>query len=347
MKKTLAFIIPSYNVEWCLKRAIDSIVNSPCEKDVEIIIVNDGSQDQTVNIGKYYVEKYPRTVSLINKSNGGHGSAINAGTLQVSAKYFKVLDADDWIVTDNLCKFVSLLKVCHSDVVLTPFHLVDMNDQSKAVWKMYCETYEKEYSMTEVLENWKNFERCLSFHGITYRTEFYTMHRHELPEGVFFEDQEYSAIPCCYAESIYPIDLFIYQYQIGNAEQSVSDKNQIKRISHIQKVAEDMLMYLINNHDLSDAGEEYIRRKAEVVVLSYYVVACLLRKNKRKGRREAVEFNHVIEKLDSSFHKRTKSKYILYLIMNYMHISKRTYQKIISSKLYSILRKTHRIEKEL
>ena len=64
-------------------------------EEVEIIVVNDGSKDRTAQIAQEYVEKYPTIVKAVNKENGGHGSAVNAGLDNATGLFFKVVDSDD------------------------------------------------------------------------------------------------------------------------------------------------------------------------------------------------------------------------------------------------------------
>ena len=106
--KYISFAIPCYNSEAYMAQAIESIL--PGGEDVEILIVNDGSKDRTAEIGKEYEEKYPGIVKLINKENGGHGDAVNAGLSHASGKYFKVVDSDDWVDRISLMKILNVLK---------------------------------------------------------------------------------------------------------------------------------------------------------------------------------------------------------------------------------------------
>ena len=106
--KYISFAIPCYNSEAYMAQAIESIL--PGGEDVEILIVNDGSKDRTSEIGKEYEEKYPGIVKLINKENGGHGDAVNAGLSHASGKYFKVVDSDDWVDRISLMKILNVLK---------------------------------------------------------------------------------------------------------------------------------------------------------------------------------------------------------------------------------------------
>ena len=75
--KLLTIAIPSYNSENYLGKCIESLL--PGGEDVEILVVNDGSKDNTSAIGHEYEAKYPGIVKVIDKENGGHGSAVNAG----------------------------------------------------------------------------------------------------------------------------------------------------------------------------------------------------------------------------------------------------------------------------
>ena len=92
MDKVISFIIPSYNVETYIKTCLDSFVTEESQmKQLEVIIVDDGSGDRTGEIANAYVEKYPDTFRLLQKENGGHGSAINAGSRAAIGKFVKVM----------------------------------------------------------------------------------------------------------------------------------------------------------------------------------------------------------------------------------------------------------------
>lgn len=346
MEKTVSFIIPSYNVEKYLKKCLQSFLDQKILGDIEVIIVDDGSKDKTASIAGDFIERYPQTFRLIRKDNGGHGSAINVGTNAASGKYLKVVDADDWVVTENLALFVRKLKSCESDVVLTPYHQVDMDMGEKTIWKMYLEEYERNYTLEDVVANWKSFDRCLAFHGICYNRLFYQKHRYELPEKIFYEDHEYTTIPCSYATSIYPIDIFLYQYMVGNAEQSVSVINRLKRMSHVEKVTEDLIRHYNNHAEFSEAAKEYIYKKTEGVILSYYVAGCIMNPKKTEGRKDCIRYNEMIRAMNSEFYNRVSRKSNMYMWMNRLRISFPFYEKMLHSRIYSLIRSNKKIESE-
>ena len=342
----LSFIIPSYNVEWCLQKALDSMLLTDALTDIEVIIVNDGSTDGTQDIAERYVQRFPQNVHLINKVNGGHGSAINSGVLQVTGKYFKVVDSDDWVVTGNLPEFIRVLKTCNTDVILTPFHQVDMYSGSKEIWRMYCDEYERDYSLEYMTANWKSFDRCCMFHGITYRTDFYRQYNYQLPEKVFYEDHEYSTIPFCYARSVYPVNLFIYQYLVGNSQQSVSDQSKLKRLSDAVKVTRDLLIYTREHPELDAYGRKYLSLKILSGIPSYYETVCILQKDKHKGRKEMDGYDRMLHELDVPIYNAVRRKSQIYRLLSWLHVSPGFYRRVLSSRLYSVIRKSHRLEKE-
>ena len=80
--KLITFTVPCYNSQGYMKKCIDSLLTGG--DDVEIVIVNDGSHDDTPLIAADYAEKYPNIVKVVDKENGGHGSGINAGLKQAT-----------------------------------------------------------------------------------------------------------------------------------------------------------------------------------------------------------------------------------------------------------------------
>ena len=96
--KLISFAIPCFNSYEYMGKCIESIL--PGGEDVEIIIVNDGSTDDTLKIAEAYAKKFPTIVRVIDKENGGHGSAVNAGLEAATGLYYKVVDSDDWLDAD-------------------------------------------------------------------------------------------------------------------------------------------------------------------------------------------------------------------------------------------------------
>ena len=79
MEKILTVVVPTYNAEKYLRDNLESFEIPELMQDIEILIVNDGSTDHSLEIAREYAERYPDTYRVITKENGGHGSGINCG----------------------------------------------------------------------------------------------------------------------------------------------------------------------------------------------------------------------------------------------------------------------------
>ena len=141
--KILSFIIPSYNCSAFLETCIGSMLHPDILDQLEIIVVNDGSSDDTAVVAQGFVDQYPQTIRLINQENKGHGGALNTGCGAAEGKYLKVIDADDWVETDNLPAFVAFLSACEADVVLTHHDTRDISNGEIRNWKNYPDAFEK------------------------------------------------------------------------------------------------------------------------------------------------------------------------------------------------------------
>ena len=194
----LSVIIPSYNSAHFLDKCISSILAPEVLSKIEVIVVNDGSSDGTAAAVEKYCLQYPDTVRLINQENKGHGGALNTGCAAATGKYLKVIDADDWVFTESLPTFLSALEGCESDVVLTHHHTIDISTGEIKNWRSYPQAFGKAYTFETIMSDWRSFDRSLTFHGITYRTEFYHRLGQPLLEHVFYEDHEYATYPCAF-----------------------------------------------------------------------------------------------------------------------------------------------------
>src|SRR5574344_1213565 len=116
MNKILTIIIPTYNMEKYLRRCLDSlIIDEEGMKQLEVLVINDGSKDSSSQIAHEYQDKYPDMFRVIDKENGGHGSCCNVGLREAKGKYIRFLDSDDWFDQKNFPKFIELLQALDVD----------------------------------------------------------------------------------------------------------------------------------------------------------------------------------------------------------------------------------------
>lgn len=336
--KVLTFVIPAYNSEQFLDKCILSMLVPELFSKLEIIVVNDGSTDGTGAVAKSFCDKYPDVVCLISQENKGHGGALNTGCAAARGKYLKVIDADDWVDTQNLPAFVELLEKCSSDVVLTHHHTIDIGTGEIKNWRSYPQEFGRSYTIGEIMSDWCGFEQSMTFHGITYRTSFYKECCIRLSEHVFYEDHEFATYPCCYAKSVTPFDLFLYEYRVGDINQSVSTANQLKRIGHTETVIRRMTE---EYRKLTEAPEQhYAERKIQSLLLRYLNTVLLAHADRKTGRQLAAERVAECQINAPAVYELVRWRYRIFCLLNRIHISKQSWEKLQNSKVYNLLRKS-------
>ena len=109
--KVLSFGIPSYNAAKDMDHCITSILEgSKFASDIEIIIVDDGSEDETGAKADEWEARYPGIVRVVHQENGGHGMAVRAGLREAQGTYYKVVDSDDWLDAAALSTMLTILR---------------------------------------------------------------------------------------------------------------------------------------------------------------------------------------------------------------------------------------------
>ena len=246
MDKVLTVVIPAYNVGKYVKKTLDSFLDKSILNDIEVLVVDDGSQDDTAKIAQEYQEKYPQTFHLIQKENGGHGSTINRGIEVASGKFFKVVDGDDWVNTKDFVKLVNSLKHCNSDYVFTN----------------YCEVYEPDFTIKEkgfsLIDSKEYlFESICSdiqipMHALVIRTSILKDHHIRLDEHCFYVDVEYILYPIPYVSTVTFFNLYVYMYRLAISTQSVSTvgyqkhmKDHISVIMHLLGASYEKKRYIV------------------------------------------------------------------------------------------------------
>ena len=116
----VSIIVPFYNVEKYIKKCLETLVNQTLQ-EIEILLVNDGSKDNSEQIAKEYCEKYPEKIIYLEKENGGLSDARNYAIPQAKGEYIAFLDSDDYVELDMYEKMYKLAKEDNSDMVECDF----------------------------------------------------------------------------------------------------------------------------------------------------------------------------------------------------------------------------------
>ena len=242
MKKYISFTVPCYNSQDYMRNCIDKLV--AVGDDIEVIIVNDGSTDDTGKIADEYQKKYPTIVKTIQKENGGHGSGVMAGIRNASGIYFKVVDSDDWVETQDVLTLLKLIKQHlaeqkNVDLYVTNYVYEHAKDNSK-----YVMHYRKLLPL-DTLFTWSEMkhirlETVFLMHSLMYRLDVLKESNMELPNHTFYVDDIYAYIPLPYVKNIFYHDLDLYHYFIGREGQSINYDTMCSRFEQQQRVFEIM-----------------------------------------------------------------------------------------------------------
>jgi glycosyltransferase involved in cell wall biosynthesis len=323
--KALSIIVPAYNVEHYIEKCLSSLVeNEEIIDSLDILVINDGSTDGTQAKVKKYVERYPNSIRLINKKNGGHGSGINKGIELMQGKYFKVLDSDDWFDNKGLCRLVKLIESgINYDMILSPYYEIWENKTSPiSVWYNIFKD-KSEVTFDDLNRN----KLTASLQVITLKSRIFQENiSRKIDEKISYDDVEYYLFPIPYIESCYYINEYIYNYRLGLDTQSVnSDVFQRRRNMHY-KVIETLIEYYNYNKNLfsNSARLYYHKNVAREIEINSNLILKSNEKNSKNNMKLLLELS---TKLNG-------------IVLN----KKLTFLKITKCRLYDIVKFVYRIK---
>ncbi|MCR4611271.1 MAG: glycosyltransferase [Lachnospiraceae bacterium] len=231
-EKLLTIAIPCYNSQDYMDKAVRSVLSGGDK--VEILIVDDGSLDDTARIADRYEEEYPNIVRAIHQKNGGHGVAVNTGIREAKGMYFKVLDSDDWFEKNAYKKYLDTLEMLSKreelvDLLITNFvyEKPSENHRRRMLFRALFPT-DKVIAWEDMKRNIKGFS--ILMHAVTYRTQLLRDIGLELPAHTFYVDNLFVYEPLPHVKKFYYLDEDLYRYYIGREGQSITEQTMIRRI---------------------------------------------------------------------------------------------------------------------
>ena len=262
--KQLSIIVPAYNMQAYLPQCIESILRAPSRAGLEIVIVNDGSTDKTLQIANRYAEQFVDTIRVVDKENGNYGSTINAALPLVQGEYVKILDADDMLNGSGIAEALSYLrKVQGVDMVVTPYIEVGKHTQHRVGYDLFSR---------KVYENGKIFDadnvfagesiRFFTMHGVCYRTEFLREIGYKQSEGLSYTDQEWAFYPIFKVKTMAFLDVPLYRYNTTREGRTMDAAVQMRHLSQLVTVTERMAQYFVDNEASLESAHrrEFLRR---------------------------------------------------------------------------------------
>lgn len=222
MNKILSVSVASYNVEQFIKQNMESFIGTEVSSKIELLIIDDGSKDNTAAIAKEYEEKYPETVKLVQQKNAGPGATVNTGLKNATGKYFRMVDGDDWVNKEDLVIYINFLEEHDVDVVYTDYCLVD-NDTGKEVPQRL------EFSNKNTVLPYDEVAGKLSvlMHNVTYKTSVLKDNGFVM-DNCFYTDTEYLLFPIKHLKTVAVLDCLIYMYRVSLATQSININSLVR-----------------------------------------------------------------------------------------------------------------------
>ncbi len=255
-QKLITFAVPCYNSAAYMEHCVDTLLQGG--DDIEIILVDDGStKDDTPVICDRYAAEHPDIVRAIHQPNGGHGEGVNQGIRHARGIYYKVVDSDDWVdvpalrqVLDKLRQFVRDDKLV--DLMIANYVYEHVEDNTQKVM-----AYRNVFPTGRVF-GWDHIghfrpSQYLLMHSVIYRTQLLRDCGLELPKHTFYVDNIFVYQPLPYVKNMYYLDVDLYRYFIGRADQSVNESVMIGRVDQQVRVTELM----IGAHDLRQVGAQH------------------------------------------------------------------------------------------
>ena len=239
--KLITFAVPCYNSAAYMDHCIKTLLEAGDE--AEIILVDDGSTDDTPAIADRYAEQYPDVVRVIHQPNGGHGEGVNQGLAHATGLYYKVVDSDDWLDVPSLHKVMAQLRTFAEnpvDMVVCNYVYEHVDDNTA-----HTVNYRNVFPVNKVF-TWEEIHKFLPsqnllMHSVIYRSQLLRDCGLVLPKHTFYVDNIFVYQPLPSVKTLYYMDLDLYRYFIGRADQSVNEQVMVRRVDQQLRVTRIML----------------------------------------------------------------------------------------------------------
>lgn len=245
----ISIVIPVYKVEKYLRECIESVINQTF-KNIEIILVDDGSPDNCPKICDEYANKDSR-IRVIHKENGGYGTACNKGIEAARGKYIGLVESDDWIEPDMYEKLYKQIKKFDADMCTCSY----FEYKSKSVYpngthdKPYLETINNtdDNKLFSIFDHPFWFTSHPSLWAKLYKSDLIKSIKFDERKGSSYQDAPFVAELFCKTQKIIALHEFLYHYRVDNENSSSSNARKDAKLMTIldqwQKAKEIIIKY--------------------------------------------------------------------------------------------------------
>lgn len=231
----VSIIVPVYNVEDYIEKCLESLVNQTL-KEIEIIVVNDGSTDSSLEKIEKFAQKDKR-ITVINQENQGQGTARNTGLNIAKGKYIGFVDSDDYVDLDFYEKLYSAAKTNNADISAAS---ILKHKKYKSFNLLYKKQICANTTQNKIKVSQDKKGRFFYVWNRLYKTEFLKSQNLIFPSGVYYEDVMFSAKAILAANMVICISNTYYRYVERKTSTVKSKENQSKKISDSIKVREEL-----------------------------------------------------------------------------------------------------------
>ena len=323
-KCKLSIIVPVYGVEKYIDKCLNSLVKQSL-KEIEVIVVNDGTKDNSQKIVDKYVKKYPDKIKSYIKENGGQGSARNYGLKKATGEYIGYVDSDDFVEKDMYKKLYNKAKENNYDIVVCGNYNVSEDYQNKNI-DAFINNYNTD------LEN--IFFGKMAVWNKIYKRDILIKNKLEFKEKVWYEDLAFTLKAIMNSNTFAFIDEPLYDYLIR--EGSTMNNSNVQRNLEILDAFNDILSYIQHNKK-----EEYFS-KIEFLAIDHIYISAIVRVLKAdaddKVKRETIK--KLIDYMNKKFPNYKNNKYI-----NTLSKNRKIIYKLINIKMYGLINLIFKVKK--
>lgn len=305
----VSIIVPAYNNEKYIEQCIESLLNQKTKVSYEVIAINDGSSDNTLNI----LNKYKDQIKVIDKKNSGPGDTRNIGMKEAEGSYFMFVDSDDYVADNFVDKMYKTITETKSDIVICDFYRVHRDNSIIYLNKGTEGTYNKG-SINEVL--------LMDFHSCNKIFTRDVIGKLKYPKDMFYEDVVFISEVLLQADKIVKINDPLYYYR----DNELGTTNVINVTNYDLLKAYEMIEKDFNKQNYNDEIE-YLYINGILVDLLIKIV-----KSNEKDKQE--RFESIKKQVEDKYPTWYKNKYI-----KRCKITKKLYLYCLNKNKYSLIEK--------
>lgn len=310
----VSIIVPIYNVEKYLKRCIDSLIEQTLD-DIQIILVNDGSTDNSEKIAKEYAIKHQDKIIYLEKENGGLSDARNYGLPYATGEYIAFLDSDDYIEKEAYQEMYEKAKATNADYVECDF-----------IWEYPNKLKEDKRVDYTNKKEMLAFVRVVAWNKLIKR-EIIEENKFKFPKGLRYEDVEFTYKLIPHLNKVSYIDkCFIHYTQRENSIVNV----QNARTAEIFTILDDVISYYKENEFYKEYEDELEYNYARYLLCSSLKRICKIHDKETRTRL----INETWDSLNSKFPNWKQNK-----ILKTVNVGKNKYMRTINKFTYKIYTK--------